>query len=316
MIRNLLATAAIAALMAGAAHAQDSTKGAPSGSATMPSGSSASGSSNGTTASMGSDKWMSSDLTDAVVYASKANDAERIGEINDLIISKDGNIDQVVIGVGGFLGMGEKNVAVGFSQLEVTADNNGSVYVVLPMSKDQLKNAPAFERREARANRGGSMANNTTAVNSGAGTNTTTGMSSNTGSMSGSPSSSGMANNRADTDASRNAMARANEGLDVSRWSAQKLMGTAVYDTSDKKVGSVGDVIVSRNGSVEAVIVDVGGFLGIGEKPVSLRLSDLKVANNGERDVRLTTSMNRSALEGMPRYDKDKMTSSPDSSRK
>ena len=43
---------------------------------------------------------------------------ENLGDINDVILAKEGGIDAVVIGVGGFLGIGEKNVAVAFDQIE------------------------------------------------------------------------------------------------------------------------------------------------------------------------------------------------------
>jgi len=59
-------------------------------------------------------KWRSSKLIGVNVY-NEAN--EKLGDINELIVDKDGKIDAVVIGVGGFLGMGEHDIAVTMDKL-------------------------------------------------------------------------------------------------------------------------------------------------------------------------------------------------------
>lgn len=73
---------------------------------------------------------------------------ERIGDINDLLFDKRGQIANVVIGVGGFLGMGEKNVGVPYSSLSITADGNGRRVVTVPLSKERLQAAPDFTPTE------------------------------------------------------------------------------------------------------------------------------------------------------------------------
>ena len=69
---------------------------------------------------------------------------EKLGDVNDLLLGSDGKLSTVVIGVGGFLGIGEKEVAVPFSALQVTHKDN-SWYLVMDATKDTLKSAPAFE---------------------------------------------------------------------------------------------------------------------------------------------------------------------------
>jgi hypothetical protein len=54
-----------------------------------------------------------------------------------------GKINAVIVGVGGFLGVGEKNVAVPFSSLKV-AEKNGSRYLVLETNKEALQTAPGY----------------------------------------------------------------------------------------------------------------------------------------------------------------------------
>lgn len=68
---------------------------------------------------------------------------ENIGEINDLVIEEGKTLRAVVIGVGGFLGIGERNVAVEPTSLLITRNNdNDDVRIVLNTTKEDLKNAP------------------------------------------------------------------------------------------------------------------------------------------------------------------------------
>ncbi|MCM2291311.1 PRC-barrel domain-containing protein [Allorhizobium sp. BGMRC 0089] len=70
-----------------------------------------------------------------------------IGEINDLIMQKNGGIVAAVIGVGGFLGMGEKNVAVPMSKITVAQDtkNPSELHLTTTETSDSLKNAPEYK---------------------------------------------------------------------------------------------------------------------------------------------------------------------------
>src|SRR5262249_56623944 len=71
------------------------------------------------------------------------NDAgENIGSISDLLFGKSGRIANVVIGVGGFLGIGEKSVALPYTALSITADPDGKRVVKVAASKEQLKATP------------------------------------------------------------------------------------------------------------------------------------------------------------------------------
>ena len=69
---------------------------------------------------------------------------ERIGEVNEIVLSKGGKVAAVVIGVGGFLGMGEHEVAVKFESLRLTQDANNNTVVALSATKDSLKAAPEW----------------------------------------------------------------------------------------------------------------------------------------------------------------------------
>ena len=73
---------------------------------------------------------------------------ERVGEIHDLVFDKSGRISTVVLGIGGFLGLGEKNVAVPFSALTYDVGKEGARVIVIALTKDALQQAPVFTATE------------------------------------------------------------------------------------------------------------------------------------------------------------------------
>ncbi len=68
----------------------------------------------------------------------------KIGEIMDVLVAPSGQINAVIIGVGGFLGAGEKDVAVNFNSIKQTKKDN-KVYLTMDTTKDALKSAPGFK---------------------------------------------------------------------------------------------------------------------------------------------------------------------------
>jgi sporulation protein YlmC with PRC-barrel domain len=70
-----------------------------------------------------------------------------IGDVNDLIMEEDGGIVAAVIGVGGFLGIGEKDVAVPMDKLTMTrdAENNNEVRLTTTETAEALQAAPEFK---------------------------------------------------------------------------------------------------------------------------------------------------------------------------
>jgi sporulation protein YlmC with PRC-barrel domain len=68
----------------------------------------------------------------------------RIGDVDDVLVTRDGRANALVIGVGGFLGIGEKNVIVPFNAVKLENKDN-KVTLVMNSSKDELKAAPGFK---------------------------------------------------------------------------------------------------------------------------------------------------------------------------
>ena len=73
---------------------------------------------------------------------------ETIGDINDLVFNRKGQISTVVIGVGGFLSIGEKGVGVPYSALTFNVGKTGERVIVVALSKQDLTQAPAFKATE------------------------------------------------------------------------------------------------------------------------------------------------------------------------
>src|ERR1700756_2940656 len=72
----------------------------------------------------------------------------KIGDVDDVLVDKSGKVTGLVIGVGGFLGAGEKDVIVPFTAVK-TEKKNDKWWLTLSETKDDLKNAPGFKYDKA-----------------------------------------------------------------------------------------------------------------------------------------------------------------------
>ena len=69
---------------------------------------------------------------------------ETVGDVNDVILDANGKVASIIVGVGGFLGMGEKDVALSFDQLSFARDNDNGLVVSTNATKESLQAAPAY----------------------------------------------------------------------------------------------------------------------------------------------------------------------------
>ena len=139
-MKHTLTAAAFVAILASPAFAQvNNTSPTPpsalSGQARLESG--------GFIESQHATDWRGSKLIGAVVYGP---DNASIGSVSDVLIGNDSQVRAVVIGVGGFLGVGEKNVAVPLNALNITRRPNSDTIdkIGVSFTKEDLKNAPKF----------------------------------------------------------------------------------------------------------------------------------------------------------------------------
>lgn len=150
MMKQLTIGAAAAALMISAASAQSPSPPASSGS--PPAAQSIPAPSAGEKAAMVSsqkpDQWMASSFKGTDVVGA---DDKKIGDISDILFNKDGKIEAFVVSVGGFLGMGAKEVALAPSAFQVVSGDKSkgeSDKLKITASQDELKQAQNFTRYE------------------------------------------------------------------------------------------------------------------------------------------------------------------------
>ncbi|MCK1295366.1 sporulation protein YlmC with PRC-barrel domain [Bradyrhizobium sp. GM2.2] len=70
-------------------------------------------------------------------------------------------------------------------------------------------------------------------------------------------------------------------------WRASKLMGLNVYNEANEKLGDVNELLVDKNGKINAVVIGIGGFLGMGEHDIAVSMDKLKFV---EEPVRTSSS--------------------------
>lgn len=87
------------------------------------------------------------DVDAAAPLTEADKDWDDIGEISDLVIGEDGMVKAVLVDIGGFLGMGEKSVAVSMNELSIIrdGDSENDYFIVFTAGRAALEGAPAFE---------------------------------------------------------------------------------------------------------------------------------------------------------------------------
>ncbi|MEF2550825.1 PRC-barrel domain-containing protein [Aurantimonas sp. A2-1-M11] len=268
--------------------------------------------------SVGPDQYLSQNLVGAVVYSGPGEDAESVGDIADLVISSDGQVEAGIVGVGGFLGIGEKDVAVPFDRLQMTRQDD-EIRVVASASREELEQATSFEDErpaEIAASQGVEATDTAAApmeptervaLGSDETTEALEGAAAATGSDAGTETATNT-NAESETTASLGGISERSQMqpvTDAAELTADNLLGTTVYGPDDSTVGDIGDIAISPEGQVDAVIVDVGGFLGIGEKQVAVSMDNLQFMRDANGSMYLYTQFTEEQLENAPEYNAD-----------
>ena len=76
-----------------------------------------------------------------------------------------------------------------------------------------------------------------------------------------------------------------------------KLAGSKVYNNANENIGSIEDIVLKPDGSMDEVVLSVGGFLGMGDKYVAVPFSDLKITRDGS-SRKIVTSGTKELAEG------------------
>ena len=206
-----------------------------------------------------------------------------IGEINELVLNRDGQVQNVIVGVGGFLGMGEKDVAMAMDQIKFIPEegDSGEFFLVVNANAAGVEEAPAYERV----------------------------------SMTGGWSDNAEANEMetdaemAATDAEREMLETPSVERDgyttveVNDLSAEDLTGARVYGSNDEDVGEIGELLLTDDGKMDRAVIDVGGFLGLGEKAVAVTFEELQIKRSDDGAVRVYIDSTQERLEQQPTYE-------------
>ncbi len=231
-------------------------------------------------------------LLGETVFSSIADDAEEIGTINDMVVTSGEGLSAVVIGVGGFLSVGTKDVAVDFSQLEWGLREDGSRRWILEATAETLAAAPAFiwgESEEATGEPALTPEQEQEQLVE--------------GDPNATPVDPALTTDQPEAQGTPSAVDRTGfSEFDETGLTAEELRGIGVYGINDQLIGSIGDVIANQDGSFDAVIVDVGGFLGLGAKPVAVGFDNLAFSADtfGNRYLFLNTT--REQLESQTEF--------------
>lgn len=288
---------------------------------------------------------LASNIMGEAVYNGTGEEAERIGKVQDLVLDQEGEIQAIVVGVGGFLGIGQKEVALEYDLVEWAEQQDGNRWLVVETTADALKAQEEFDRTAYRPmpadadiaetkpataedlaaapTQDGEDAQQTADAEAqmdveGSGQDQqqaadTTPLEGEEGEMTASEDTQarpteetaaaedqGMAPDETQTAAiDRNNLQQA----EPDQIRAENLTGTSVYGANEEDIGEIGDVVLTPEGEVDAVIVDVGGFLGLGEKEVAIGMDNLAFMTDQSGELYLYTEFTQEELEAQPEYD-------------
>lgn len=329
-MKALLLTTALAAGFALPAMAQD---------AASPFQTEAAGPSISASDVIGARIYASEAALDADAYSGVQEGWEDIGEVNDIILGRDGTVDAVLVDIGGFLGMGERQVAVDMSALKVVQDDATDAddwFLVLESDRATLEGAPEYVMPGATATDANADAGAEADVNADANvdanadvaaTDTTTQGTATDEAVAEATTEDGTAGdgNATDTtmpaddmavegDAAATAPAVASDGtmtlpegytaVGPETLTAELLTGADVRDPNDASIAEVSDLVLTAEGQVTDVVLDVGGFLGIGARAVAIPMDRLTVGQTEGGAVRIWVNMSKEELEALPEYNK------------
>jgi sporulation protein YlmC with PRC-barrel domain len=313
MIRNFLATTAITTLVATGAFAQEATAPAPAEPAPMTQESTQA------KPAMKADGHLASNIIGENVYNGTGDDAENIGDVNDIVISADGKVEAVVVGVGGFLGIGEKDVAVNFAELD-WAERDGDRWLVSTLTKEQLESQAAFDRSAYEPAQ--PVASNEPAAGVAPAPDTTAEAPAEPApadQMAQNPAPADPAAPVPDASTDTTTTAAIDKStlteIPATDIRAEEMIGTTVYGANDANVGEIGDVVLTADGKVDAYIIDVGGFLGVGEKEVAVGSENLAFMTDKDGEKYLYTNFTKEQLDAAAAYDESTYTEKRDDQR-
>ncbi len=245
------------------------------------------------------------------IFAGERDAWEDVGSIADVVISKDGEVRGVLIDVGGFLGLGARTVMVDIEQLYFVADDTTGTdtvegvedfSVVATMTEEQLEALPEWD--ENRLSEGFQTRTTVDNASMTRPTGAATDLTAQTG-------TNQVQTEQVQTDtavpADRMGAAEAPEGyaqMNPEDRTAERLIGANAYGMQGEDIGNVDDLVLDAEGAATHVIMDVGGFLGMGEHTVAIEIEQVDILwNDQDGDVMVQVPMTEDQLREMPAYE-------------
>jgi sporulation protein YlmC with PRC-barrel domain len=274
---------------------------------------------------------LATNIIGETVYNGTGDDAQNIGDVNDIVLAKDGKAESLIIGVGGFLEVGEKNVAYQFDKAK-WAERDGDRWLVAETTREGLEALPEFDRRPY--DPAPATTASTDAAAPVATTPTVTPAPAPADKTAEAPAATPDTAAPAPMDKTAEAPAPATPDasapdqtqtaaidksalteMPINEIRSEDLVGTTVYGANDVNVGEIGDVVLTGDKKVDAVIIDVGGFLGVGEKEVAIGMDNLKFMTDKDGNRYLYTNFTKEQLEAQAPYDKATYAQNRDTQR-
>ncbi|RGP38329.1 PRC-barrel domain containing protein [Pseudotabrizicola alkalilacus] len=249
------------------------------------------------------------DTSTMPVEALAAADAswENAGSISDMIITLDGETQAVLADFGGFLGIGQKTVALSMDDLVMVPDSSSAddYFIVFHGTRAALEGAPEFNPDMVFATE---PVDATMAPADGtapmAPVDGTAPMTPTDGVAGTDPAMTPPADGTVAMDGTMADGTVADDGLvDLATMTEADLIGKRVIGLNDEDVGEISAVAIGADGAIEGAVVDVGGFLGIGERRVALGSETLTIVRNAGGTIdHFRVTMTQDQLETLPEY--------------
>jgi hypothetical protein len=207
---------------------------------------------------------------------------QQIATISNLVVGVDGQVRGVLVDIGGFLGLGARTVMLSMDSVQIATDSgSNAVYAVINATREEIEAAPeylvAFDRT---APMPAETAQPTAPV--------------------------AQPQPVADPARPRVGIAQPQEGFATVDWtvlSVDQLRSAEVYDINNERVSGISDIVFNVEGNVEAVLIDVGGFLGIGQRSVAISMDQLEIQGQQDlSDLRVYLAITEQQLEALPEY--------------
>lgn len=195
-------------------------------------------------------------------------EGDTIGEINSVIIGESGKISAIIVGVGGFLGMGEREVAIDWNDLHIGSNQKDTRTT---LTKSDLKGMPEYKFEKDEYRNTAFRDNNYTQMRK---------------------KSDDMSEKKADWVSAKGVL-------------ASNLIGANVVNDQSETIGEVEEVVMNEN--QPQLILSVGEFLGMGGHNVAVNLDKAKIhqQRGNADDLQVSVAMNKDQLKAMPKFDID-----------